>query len=91
MNEYVKKEELISIIKALPVAEFNDVEMCSKKRVLSAIEFLPTSKITTKMRRNCFSQVYCQSCNKTISLPCWEVEHLGNCPHCGLEIDEFVF
>lgn len=30
MNEYVQKEELIAIIKALPVADFNGVEMCPK-------------------------------------------------------------
>jgi predicted RNA-binding Zn-ribbon protein involved in translation (DUF1610 family) len=91
MNEYIKKEELISIIQALPVAEFNGVDMCSKKRVLKAIEVLPISKIFTKVRRNRFSQVYCQSCNQIINLPCWEVEHLGNCPHCGLEIEECIF
>lgn len=91
MNEYVKKEELIAIIKALPVADFNGVEMCPKNRILKAIEFLPASKITTKMRRNYYSQVYCQSCNQVIPLPCWEVEHLGNCPHCGLEIEECIF
>lgn len=91
MNEYVQKEELIAIIKALPVAEFNGIEMCPKNRILKAIEFLPTSKITTKMRRNYYSQVYCQSCNQVIPLPCWEVEHLGNCPHCGLEIEECIF
>ena len=91
MNEYVDKEQLIAIIKALPVVDFNEVEMCSKKRVLKAIEVLPTTTHTTKMRRNQFSQVYCQSCNKIISLPCWEVEHLRHCPHCGLEIEECIF
>ena len=91
MEGYVKKEELVAIINALPVADFNGVELFSKGRVLKAIEFLPVSKITTKMRRNYYSQVYCQNCNQVIDLPCWEVEHLGNCPHCGLEIDECVF
>ena len=91
MDEYIKKAELISMIQALPVAEFNDVAVCSKHRVLEAIDFLPVTKITTKMRRNYYSQIYCQSCNQVINLPCWEVEHLGNCPHCGLEIDECVF
>lgn len=91
MNEYVKKEELVAIINALPIADFNGVELFSKNRVLKAIEFLPVSKITTKMRRNYYSQVYCQSCNQVIDLPCWEVEHLGNCPHCGLEIEDCIF
>lgn len=91
MDEYIKKAELISIIQALPVAELNGAQVCSKHRVLEAIDFLPVTKITTKMRRNHLSQVYCQSCNKIISLPCWEVEHLGNCPHCGLEIEECIF
>lgn len=91
MNEYVKKEELVAIINALPITDFNGVELFSKNRVLKAIEFLPVSKITTKMRRNYYSQVYCQSCNQVIDLPCWEVEHLGNCPHCGLEIEDCIF
>ncbi len=91
MEGYVKKEELVAIINALPVADFNGVELFSKSRVLKAIEFLPVSKITTKMRRNYYSQVYCQSCNQVIDLPCWEVEHLGNCPHCGLEIETCIF
>ena len=91
MDEYIKKAELISMIQALPVAELNSAPVCSKHRVLEAIDFLPIVKITTKMRRNYLSQVYCQSCNKIISLPCWEVEHLGNCPHCGLEIEECIF
>lgn len=91
MDEYINKEQLVSMIKALPIAEFNGVEMCSKKRILSVIETLSPTHITTKMRRNHYSQVYCQSCNQIISLPCWEVEHLGNCPHCGLEIEECIF
>ena len=91
MDEYIKKAELISMIQALPVAELNGISVCSKHRVLAAIEVLPTTTHKTKMRRNQFSQVYCQSCSKIISLPCWEVEHLGNCPHCGLEIEECIF
>jgi predicted RNA-binding Zn-ribbon protein involved in translation (DUF1610 family) len=91
MNEYIKKEELVAIINALPVTDVNGVKLFPKNRVLKVIEFLPTSKITTKMRRNYYSQIYCQSCNQVINLPCWEVEHLGNCPHCGLEIEEYIF
>lgn len=91
MDEYIKKETLLSIIEHLPVAEFNGVTMYSKKRILKAIDIIPSTRITTKMRRNYCSQVYCQSCNQVIPLPCWEVEHLENCPHCGLEIEECIF
>ena len=91
MNEYISKHELLAMIEALPVADMNGVDVCSKHRILQTIMTLPVFKMTTKMRRNYFSQVYCQSCNKVIALPCWEVEHLGHCPHCGLEIDEYIF
>lgn len=30
MDEYIKKETLLSIIEHLPVVEFNGVTMCSK-------------------------------------------------------------
>lgn len=91
MNEYIKKEELLTILNALPISEFNGIEMYPKNQVLEAVTSLSASKITTKMRRNYCSQVYCQHCNQVVALPCWEVEHLGHCPHCGLEIDECVF
>ena len=56
---YINKEEAINIISALPIADVNGVEMCSKKRVLKALEFLPETQITTKLRRDMFSQIYC--------------------------------
>ncbi len=33
MNEYIEKEELIAIIEALPVTNFNGVEMCPKNHI----------------------------------------------------------
>lgn len=88
---YINKEEAINIISALPIADFNGIEMCSKKRVLKALEFLPETQITTKLRRDMFSQIYCQSCEKIIPIDARKVKALTYCPHCGLKISEFKF
>ena len=76
---YINKEEAINIISALPIADFNGVEMCSKKRILKALEFLPETQITTKLRRNMFSQIYCQSCEKIISIDAIKAKALTYC------------
>ena len=52
---YINKNEVINIIKMLPVAEFNGVEMFSKKRVLKALEMLQDTCITTKLQRDIYS------------------------------------
>lgn len=91
MNEYVKKEELVAIIKALPVADINGVGLFSKNRILKAIEFLPASEITTKLRRNRFSQVYCQNCEGIIPMSSTVARQLTHCPHCELPIKECKF
>lgn len=88
---YISKEEAINIISTLPIADFNGVEMCSKKRVLKALEFLPETQITTKLRRDMFSQIYCHSCEKIIPIDAIKVKALTYCPHCGLKISEFKF
>ena len=88
---YINRDEAINIIKALPVAEFNGVEMFSKKRVLKALEILPDTCITTKLRRDMFSQIYCQSCEKIIPIDAIKVKALTYCPHCGLKISDFKF
>lgn len=88
---YINKEEAINIIRALPVADFNGIEMCSKKRILKALDFLPETQITTKLRRDRFSQIYCQSCEKIIKMNARKVKALTYCPHCGLKISEFKF
>jgi redox-regulated HSP33 family molecular chaperone len=88
---YINKEEAINIIRALPIADFNGIEMCSKKRILKAFEFLPETQITTKLRRDMFSQIYCQSCEKIIPIDARKVKALTYCPHCGLKISEFKF
>jgi hypothetical protein len=91
MSEYVKKEELVAIIKALPIADINGVELFSKNRILKTIEFLPVSKITTKLRRNRFSQIYCQNCEGIIPISSTAAEQLTHCPHCELPIKECKF
>jgi hypothetical protein len=91
MSEYVKKEELVAIIKALPIADINGVELFSKNRILKTIEFLPVSKITTKLRRNRFSQIYCQNCEGIIPMSSTAAEQLTHCPHCELPIKECKF
>ena len=91
MNEYVKKEELVAIIKALPIADINGVELFSKNRILKTIEFLPVSEITTKLRRNRFSQVYCQNCESIIPMSSTAAEQLTHCPYCELPIKECKF
>lgn len=91
MDEYIKKETLLSIIGRLPVAEFNGVTMCSKKRILRTIEGIPFTYITTKLRRNRFSQVYCQNCEGIISMSSTAAEQLTHCPYCELPIKECKF
>ena len=91
MNEYIKKETLLSIIGKLPVAEFNGVTMCSKKRILRTIEGVPSNYITTKLRRNRFSQIYCQNCEGIISMSSTAAEQLTHCPYCELPIKECKF
>jgi hypothetical protein len=91
MNEYVKKEELVAIIKALPVANISGVELFTKNRILKTIEFLSVSEITTKLRRNRFSQVYCQNCEGIIPMSSTAAEQLTHCPHCELPIKECKF
>lgn len=91
MNEYVKKEELVTIIKALPIADINGVELFSKNRILKIIEFLPVSEITTKLRRNRFSQIYCQNCEGVISMSSTAARQLTHCPYCELPIKECKF
>jgi hypothetical protein len=91
MSEYVKKEELVAIIKALPVTNINGVELFTKNRILKIIEFLPMSEITTKLRRNRFSQVYCQNCEGIIPISSTAAEQLTHCPHCELPIKECKF
>ena len=54
MDEYIKKETLLSIIRQLPVTEFENVIMLPKKRILKAIDIVPPTYITTKLRRNLF-------------------------------------
>ena len=89
---YINKEEAINIIRALPIADYNGIEMCSKKRVLKALDFLPETQITTKLRRDMFSQIYCQSCEKIIKMDARKIKsYLTHCPHCGLRISEFKF
>ena len=89
---YINKDEAINIIKALPVAEFHGVEMFSKKRVLKALEILPNTCITTKLRRDIYSQIYCQNCDNIIKMDARKVKSsLTHCPHCGLRIVEFKF
>lgn len=88
---YINKEAAINIIKALPVAELNGVEMCPKKRILKTLSFLPEAQFTTKLRRDYYSQIYCQNCDKIIPLDAIKVKTLSYCPHCGLKISEFKF
>lgn len=88
---YINKDEAINIIKALPVAEFNGVEMFSKKRVLKALEILPYTCITTKLRRNRYSQIYCQNCENIIPVNTITAQELDNCPFCCLPIKEYKF
>ena len=89
--EYIGKETAINIIKKLPSAEINGVEMCSKKRIIKILDFLPTKEITTKMRRDFYSQIYCQSCEHIIPMDAIKVKLIERCPYCGLKIDEFKF
>lgn len=91
MDEYIKKETLLSIIGRLPVAEFNGVTMCSKKRILRTIEGVPSTYITTKLRRNRFSQIYCQNCEDIIPMSSTAARLLTHCPHCELPIKECKF
>jgi hypothetical protein len=91
MNEYIKKETLLSIVERLPVAEFNGVTMLSKKRILRTIEGVPSTYITTKLRRNRFSQIYCQNCEDIIPMSSTAARLLTHCPHCELPIKECKF
>ena len=91
MNEYIRKETLLSIIGKLPVAEFNGVTMFSKKRILRNIEGAPFTYITTKLRRNRFSQIYCQNCEGIIPMSSTAARQLTHCPHCELPIKECKF
>ena len=91
MNGYINKEQVMSMIESLPVAEFNGVKMFSKKRVLKALDFTKPFYLTTKMRRNRNSEIFCQCCENIINLPAYEVEKLDRCPHCDLLILECKF
>jgi hypothetical protein len=89
---YINKEEAINIISALPIADFNGIEMYPKKRVLKALESLPETQITTKLRRDMFSQIYCQNCENIIKMDARKIKsYLTHCPHCDLRIIEFKF
>ena len=91
MDEYIKKETLLSIIRQLPVAELENVIMLPKKRILKAIDIVPPTYITTKLRRNRFSQIYCQNCESIIPMSSTAAEQLTHCPYCELPIKECKF
>ena len=48
MNEYIKREELLSILNTLPISEFNGIEMYPKNQVLSAYFYVFKAKIFYK-------------------------------------------
>lgn len=88
---YIKKSEAQNIISALPVAIFNDVAMVSKKRVLKALDALGAYTFTTKLRRNKYSQIYCQNCENIIPVNVIAAHELDSCPFCSLPIKECKF
>lgn len=88
---YIKKEEAQNIIAALPFAIFNNVGMVSKKRVLKALDALGTYTFTTKLRRNRYSQIYCQNCENVIPVDAIAARELDSCPFCFLPIKECKF
>ena len=88
---YIKKSEAQNIISALPFAIFNDVAMVSKKRVLKALDALGSYTFTTKLRRNKYSQIYCQNCENIIPVNAIAAHELDSCPFCSLPIKECKF
>ena len=88
---YIKKEEAQNIIAALPFTIFNNVGMVSKKRVLKALDALGTYTFTTKLRRNRYSQIYCQNCENVIPVDAIAAQELDSCPFCFLPIKECKF
>lgn len=82
----INREQAIAMVEALPVAEINGAVLVPKKRIINILEFLPTQKITTNLRRNRNSEVFCQNCEGFIHMSTEEAAKLTYCPHCGLEI-----
>ena len=85
---YLNKATLTEMIKKLPITEDG---LISKERVLKCIDFLPEEEITTKLRRNRNSEIYCQSCESIIRLSALDAALLAQCPFCELKIKECKF
>ena len=78
---------LLNIFQFLTVFKGNNY----MEEVLKALDALGSYTFTTKLRRNKYSQIYCQNCENIIPVNAIAAHELDSCPFCSLPIKECKF